>query len=152
MEKSEIFEHKKIFEYGNKFSNKIYNKILSLLDEKDTDLHIQENGEIYKKDYKGIRSYVGNNIVTPQEIMALGALLAIRNDTELNMHNPMLDAYIPYDNARVHIDIPPITARPVLDLRLFHENYQSLDALMGMGMFTETDKEKLINIVNSQKI
>ena len=151
MNNTDLNSNKKIFEYGNKFSNKIYTKILSFLEEGDTDLHVQENGEVYKKNWKGERSFIGKNLITHQEVLALGALLAIRNDTQLNMNNPMLDAYIPFDNARVHIDIPPITSRPVLNLRIFHENIHSLEALEEMGMLTKEQKNKLTRLVQLRK-
>ncbi len=142
---------KNIFEYANELSSEIYKKIIGLMDETDTDLHIHENGEVYKKDIAGNRIYVGKGLVTPEEIMALGALLATRNETVLNMKNPMLDAYIPYDGARIHIDIPPITPHPVLDLRITHKTYRNLDALEKMGMFTKEERKILEDAVKNKK-
>lgn len=137
-------------EYSDDLSNKIYSKIKQHLTETDIDLEINEDGITWIQSTDGAWRNIGQ-IAKPNEIKTLGAILATNNEVKLNFEHPILDAYVPYDGARIHIEIPPVSSAPTLSLRIHREKFRDLDMLQNAKMFTKTQRAFLVSAVKNKR-
>lgn len=122
--------------YGDRYAFSLFGELKALVNEDDTDLMINDDHKVWVQNGSGeircIKDDFDNNKILP-----FGSLLATHYDIALNGGHPFLDCQIPYDNSRVHINIPPSSSLPTLAIRFHKENFRDLETLHKWGMFSE---------------
>ena len=136
--------------YGNTFAKNLYEEIKALARGDETDLMINEDGKVWVQNSKGVMELVREGFDC-QKIISFGSLLASHYDLELNGKHPFLDCQVPFDGARIHINLPPSTDKPTLSLRFHKTHFRDLNTLQETGMFSAEQKELLIKYVKEKK-
>lgn len=129
----------------------LYGKLTGGLDKGSiTDLEINEDGRCFIQNAMGERKEIEAPL-SFTEISLLGGLLASCDGKLLNAGNPIFDTQVLYDDARLNITVPNVTANPTLSLRFHHIVFRSLDRLVEAGMLSGACADTLRGFVRSKR-
>lgn len=106
-------------------------RLLPLLaDDAVTDVMVNEDGSVYVQTLGQGQQRLAEGRLAPDEIETLLATIASLHDTVITADEPVLEATLPFANARVEALLPPLVSSPVVALRKPPARLLTLDDLV----------------------